>query len=255
MKKTKNRNTVIVVLLIVIICLLSIGVYSYFGYIKNKNGNNRYENLDVTSKEVTDLFFLTRGNNDSTLFYGTDYYNLYYQEDLIKTNVLNEDFKKLLAYYTLDQSLQDNSSNAIVFKAEDLKKQYITIFGETVNYTNEDIYCNCPSKIIYISVSDNYVLDGAYGMLILEGYDNKIIEARKYKEKIEIYEKVVFYVEDENTGVLSYYKDSSFKEKITEISGNEQFKFEDYEKQYNTYKYTFVLKNDLYYFDSVERIK
>lgn len=253
MKKTKNGNAVIIVLLIVIICLISIGIYSYFNY--TKNSNNRYENLDVTSKEVTDLLFLTRGNNDTTLFYGTDYYNIYYKEDVIKTNALNEDFKKLLAYYTLDKSLKDNSSNATVFKAEDLKKQYITIFGEDVNYKNEDIYCNCPSKIIYISAFDNYVLDGSAGTLILEGYDNKITDARKYKEKIEIYEKVVFYVEDENTGNISYYKDSDFKNKITEISGNEQFKFDDYEKQYNTYKYTFVLKNDLYYFDSVERIK
>lgn len=255
MKNKKKIDRVILILFVLIICLLLVGIYSYVSYINNKNLKDGYETLDVNSQQVKKLFYLTRGNHSSRLFYGTNYYNIYYKQDVTKMSELSEDFKKLLSYYTLYSSLQDTTTNNIVFDANDLKQQYITIFGNDNNYIDEDIHCNCPANIIYLPTDKKYVIGGAYGMMILEGYNNKIMEARKYNDKIEIYEKVVFYVEDENTGNISYYKDGDFKEKITEISGNMQFKFDDYQKQYNTYKYTFMLKNNTYYFDSVERIK
>jgi len=255
MKKIKEKNTIVVILSALIICLMFFGIYSYVRYIKIKNSKDSYEVLDVNSAQVKELFYLTRGNHITTLFYDTNYYNIYYDRDVVKMSELNEDFKKLLAYYTMDASLKDTSNNNTVFSATDLKKQYITVFGDDTNYIDEDIYCNCPSNIIYLPADHEYVRDGAYGTMILEGYNNKIIESRKYKDKIEIYEKVAFYREDENTGSISYYRDSTFKEKITEISRNKQFKFDEYQKQYDTYKYTFKLENASYYFDSVERIK
>ena len=256
MKKIKNKNILIIVLSLALFCLISVGIYSYVNYVRNNKDG--YETLNVNSEQVKDLIYLTRGNHNSTLFFGTKYYNMYYSEDVIKTSELNEDFKKLLSYYTLDASLLDYSTNNTVFNADDLKVQYINIFGNDKDYIDEDIYCNCPSKIIYLPSSKEYVIGGAYGMQILEGYNSKITEARKYKAKIEIYEKVVFYEEDEDAGKVNYYrdyKDGKFSTKITEISSDKQFNFDDYSKQYNTYKYTFILQNDSYYFDSVERMK
>lgn len=255
MKKIKNNDLVVIVLSILIVVLVFLGIYSYVNYVKNKNDGGTYQKLDVNSDQIKQLVFLTRGNHNRTLFYGTDYYNIYYKEDFIKTSDLNEDFKKLLSYYTLERSLFDYSNNNTVFKADDLKRQYASIFGDTANYKNEDIYCNCPSKIVYLPADGTYVLEGAFGSIIMEGYISRLIDAKKYDNRIEIYEKVVFYVEDENTGNISYYKDSSFREKIIETSENKQFKFEEYQKQYNTYKYTFMLENGVYYFESVERIK
>ena len=254
MVNRKNRKIVIVILSLLIACLVLIGTYSYYNYSKDKQKN--YELLDVNNKEVADLFYLTRGDYRTNLFYGTEYYNIYYKEDKILTNELNENFKKLLAYYTLDKTLIEKSDTTTVFSASNLKKQYINIFGDDIKYVDDDIYCDCPLEIIYLPPYKQYVIETeAYGMMILERYDNKIIEVRKYEDKIEIYEKVVFFVLDDNTGIVSYYRDSSFKEKLMDTTGNKQFNFDDYEKQCDTYKYTFTLKNDLYYFSSVERIK
>ncbi|MBQ7137285.1 MAG: hypothetical protein IJO43_04850 [Bacilli bacterium] len=259
-KKRNWKDTVIVALMIAIIALILSGVISYINFSgrtddKNNEPTNKkeYENLNVTDNLVTDLFALTRGNNTS-LFFGTQYENVYYSKDKINTNELNVEFKLMLSFVTLDRDKFSLDGETTVIEEKDLKEQYLKIFGDN-DYKAQDIKYNCPSTVHYNPEKNRFEYDEYCGGPLNYGYQNKLIEARKYSDKIEIYEKVVFYLLEEDTNRITYWKNSDCSDLILEAEIDDDFDINNHLEVLKTYKYTFEKNDASYTFEKVELMK
>lgn len=251
MKKTTKKIGIIIITVLIAILIL-IGIFSYIKYSKNNvHEDNKYETIDVNDKEVTELFECTRSDN-TTLFNGTEYENLYYVNDKVIIKEQEESFKLMLSYVNLtidNYKFQDDGTVEISGKA--IKSNYEKLFGKG-DYKPSSINYSCPSVVQYDKSKDIYYYSEACGMETLNGYINKLIEARKYKDKIEIYEKVAFYFVDSENNQIIYTKNSNYSDYLTSTSYDGEFDINNYLDNLKTYKYTFVYKDGNYYFDSVQ---
>jgi len=247
----KNKNRIIYLLVIMIVILLTIGIVSYIKF-ENSKSNDRYQILDIDSEMVKDLFYLTKGRSGNNLFLGSEYENLYYKNEKIDLNEMDENFKRVLAYYNLDRNSFKYQDNLIIINAEEIKKQYINIFGTSDDYVDGTIYCF--STITYDSENNQYVISGGKGGEILTGYQNKIIEARQYKDKVEIYEKVLFYRRNASYLISNVYSDSKYSNKLDIEIIEPNYVLENHSDLLDTYKYTFVKNGNDYIFNKVEKV-
>ncbi len=248
-KKMDIRNIVIFVLSLSIVILLIVGVISFTNYNKQKEEKPDYEQMDVNGKEVRRLFLLTREDMNAPLFIGSNYSNLYYTINSFYIDDIGEEFKMDLAFSKLDNSYITIKNKRGSFKASYLKNIYKEVFGDMSNYQDGDFYYGCPSTMEYNEKEEIYEFDAMCGIGSLEGYENEIVEAKKYNDHIEIYEKVVFYdYIGDNTG-RKYYYDVYYK---TPIGNTYDFNSDDVQE----YKYIFKKLDDgNYYFYGVERQK
>lgn len=262
MKKINAKKIVVPGLLSLIIILIILGIISYVNYKNNNQGNKteinegKYQTLDGTDDLVKDLFYLTRGSNTSSLFYGTNYNNIYYIDDNLDINSLDNNFKMMLSFLTIEDNKKKNDNNGSqTIWAEYIKDRYITIFGKKDNYVDEDIYYFCPSVISYNITDKQYEIDGGCGYIATTGYTNKLLYARKYEDRIEIYETVAFYLLDIESEKISYFINGNYSDILTTLSVDEKFKIDDYLEKLHIYKYTFVKNDKNYNFSKVEKVK
>ena len=248
------RKIAIFMLAILIVCLISVGIWSYSTYNKG-DPKKEYEVLDVNSDLVKELFFFTRGYSNKNLFNETTYSNLYYINERVDISEMSPTFKKLLAYYSLDTDLVIVEDNNLVFKASDLREQYTKIFGEEKNYEDSDIYCNCPFDIKFDESNNRYFIEGAVGYEILEGYENELIEAIKYEDRIERYEVAVFYLLDVDNNEKNYYANADYTDLLITMPMSGKVSINDYREQLHVFKYTFVKSGAAYTFNTVEMEK
>jgi len=248
--KIRNRKIIILLLTVALIGLIIVGIFSYFDYVNKKVD---YQNIDINDPIVSELIHLTR-NDNRFLFAGTKYENLYYSTEKIDMKSFDLEFKLLLSYITIDPNKIDDDGDFVVVKEEDLKKQYTKIFGDD-NYKGQDIEYSCPTIISYNPKEKRYEYNEFCGGGITTGYENKIIEARKYDNKIEIYEKVAFYLFDEDYESITYWENSDYTDLIVETSIDEEFNVDEYLQNMKTYKFVFERKENNYYFKSVELVK
>ncbi len=245
MGKTMNKRKIVVgilSLLIIILCVL--GVYSVIKFSTNK----KYENLKVTDSEVQKLFLLTRKSMDAPLFFGTNYENIYYKNDNVIMSEVDQDLKMILAFETLDNDNMYILEGANTFDANVLKDQYVSIFGSDADYQDHTFKYSCPNEIVYNQNANIYQVSQICSFIYDTSYENKIVEARRYDDRIEIFEKVIFYTYEDGKKV--YYNDIDLTDKYVKDSVN-------FDKdKLNKYKYTFKKADDgKYYFESVQKQK
>lgn len=258
----KNKKAGILGIIGLLIIVIGIGVASYENFIKEKNQTSDepiapvtkdYEELDVNDSVVQELFLLTRVSTESedVLFANSEYENFYYRQDNVIFDGANNQFKLYLAFLkanTSDCIMIDDITCAISSKV--IEEEYYNIFGKTDDYINQDIPSICPNSITYDNETDEYSFDLACGSEITSGYINKLIEARKYSDRIEIYEKVVFFYDDSGTGNRLYFLKPGYKETL-KVDNNKKFEIDDYLSKLYTYKYTFIRQETQYTFSGV----
>lgn len=136
-------------------------------------------------------------------------------------------------------------------------------------------------KGILVSGGEEYsiwIIDGKYYLrsYSCDGFsvDNvvykKTIKAEKDDNNLYVYEKRAFYeignefpTEEMPKVEIKYYKDYAKKELVETVEGTHVTALNDYYKQekditwdsYNTYKYTFKIKDGNYYFEKFELVK
>ena len=251
------KNKIVIFILVVAICGLSIyGLVSYFDYVSNKSEDNKkeiWEKLDVNDSIVKDLFAMT-GSSKKNLFVDTDYENIYFSGTKTKIKTMDIEFKLLLVLYNLDQDNFVQEENVTKIEEKYIKEKYNEIFGDN-DYEARDFFAGCPSQIKYNKEQMQYEYDEYCGGMQVSGYEYKLIEARKYTDRIEIYNKVAFYLIDENEETISYWKNSDISSSIITLSLDQTFNIDEYLETLNTYKYTFRLKGEKYYFEMVEKLK
>ncbi len=246
-KKVSKKDTIIILLVASIVGLVLAGVVSYINYIDHKSNEPKYEKLDVSSELVQNLFMLTRRNMSGSILAGTDYENIYYRKDF-KVSDMDEEFKMQLAYIKLDSEDYIYRESSVGFPASALKESYEKIFGDTIHYKDGDIYYICPSKINYDDSSKEYYYNEACGYIPEAGFENQLVEARRYDDYIAIYEKAVFYEIDFISDAMTYYRDAEHTDPID----GEEYDFND--AGISTYKYIFEKAEDgNYYFSEVKK--
>ena len=149
-----------------------------------------------------------------------------------------------------------------------LEKQYKNIVGNNIVYNNRTFQTQC-STLKYNATLNNYTIikNTSCDTTKPDNYEyfDKIEEAYKYNDRIEIITRVG-YAEDEkelvsegvyqSTGKIIIKKDMDTQEKIGVFSESlDQIKKSiDYTKL-TKYKYTFRLNNAKYYFYSIEKVE
>lgn len=251
------RNTIkkigIIIIIITICILIVIGVISYDKYSHSSLKNDdKYELLDLNDTKILKLFQLTRGDDNTSLFNNTEYENVYYKNDITEISKMDNNFKLLLTYLNLPDEYFKSKEDATIISGNDFKKQYKQIFG-TSKYTPNDIRYFCPSIIKYEKSNNVYTYDDNCGGDNFNGYVNKLIEARKYSDRIEIYEKVAFYFVDEEEERIIYTINDNYSDLLIQTSLEGEFNIDNYLERLHIYKYTFNLKDGNYYFTKVTK--
>ncbi len=257
---------------ILLVSVLAFLIYSLFltGVIKiSPNGNNTNNNdtveeiddvedrekLKITDTLVTSLYKnveLGRSYNALRHYY-------FYSYDKVFARYMDEAFIKEMALSKL--VLTDSNS----FSASILEDKYKDIVGNNTTYKNRTFQTQC-SIVKYNSTLSNYTVNTDSNCKITkdgnDDYFDKIIEAYKYSDRIEIIARVGYYEEEkelldegvyQNTGKIIVKRNMDTDEIIGTFSESlEQVKkIIDYNKL-TKYKYTFRLDNNKYYFYSVE---
>ncbi len=211
--------------------------------------------LKLTDSIVNNLYkSIELGRNYNALRH---YY--FYSYDKVFARYMDEAFIKEMALSRL--VLTDSNS----FSASILEDKYKDIVGNNTTYKNRTFQTQC-STVKYNSTLNNYtVYTDSNCKTTRDGNDDyfdKIIEAYKYSDRIEIITRVGYYEEEkelvdegiyQNTGKIIIKRNMDTDEVIGTFSeGIEQIKKTiDYSKLAK-YKYTFRLDNNKYYFYSVE---
>lgn len=299
----KNNKVIVVLLIVLIIGLIGSNCYMiYDRYLKkepttndnikeneevnvpkeeenqennksNDNDSNKYDTLDINSSEVVNL---VDGINNNYIGMSD-----YFKKDKFTYNDYTNSDKFYLA---LIKKLSDKSCYAKSLECSLTKEEFennLYILFNNKNYN--DINTNLRAHN-YIVVKEN---NRYYTWLYGGGsspykFIQKIVDAKKYSDKIEIYEQNFIADMEDHYGTDSedkqyYYKIYKSQENLEsgEINGKDLVAteyytgwidnldeynkaiFEKYKDQLYTYKYTFNLNKETntYYFVSVEKVK
>ncbi len=227
--------------------------------------NNGAENIEVSSpivKKAKDNYFLIIKKDDNV--YKTNKYEISQisKYELIRTALSNvnhskvitcgyEDYKKV-NLNEVNAGLRELILNPQIITVNDFKNEsddeqgypdadyHFYDYGVKVINSNEiKIFGPCDGEF-----------DGA------DYIDSKIIKAEKVDNVLYIYEKQAFvkhvYINDEYPGTVDYYIDYEKTGKIETLDLHKDNNKEPKWHLYNTYKYTFEIVNDNYYFKSLE---
>ena len=268
----KKGKGLIVFLILIIICLLGYICYDKFFNTNNNTNNNETNNvinnepivntieevsidsnIVTNAKKIINKLYLTEKD-----LYGTTKYEIskITNYDLIATALKNVSENKI-AYCLIDESeLKETVTyqelNEILNKLilnKTISKDTIQALTAISSYT----YAQFEVNDIGIILDTNGVkLIGPCGSEgPLDFIDKKIIKAEKNNDELYIYEKQAFAKNDITE--INYFKDYQKTNKIETISidnvtDNNNLNW----NSYNTYKYTFKIINNYYYFQSFE---
>ena len=206
-KQKKSGNKTLLILFLILI-IGGMGYYIYTDYqkdLKNKCSplvptNNKTKELDINSTIVQDLYSKVKTN---------------IRED-IASNEINDQMKLYLAYRQIPEnkiyesncnlfnnnimpSVQCEKSAGFVpnaFKEEDLKLEYIKLFGEDVELQNNNIQLgnSCIGGYQYIAERGEYVQGSCNNEAqTLYNVEKKLISATATNDTITLKEKVRYY--------------------------------------------------------------
>lgn len=274
-EKTKNYKLIIRRIGFIIICIIIIYLLFFTGVVKitfktnkpntptipttTEENQEEKETLQVTDNTVTTLYKnIELGRNYNALRH---YY--FYSYDKILVEYMDEVFIKEMALSRL--TLTDDTTSV---DANLLEKQYKNIVGNNTTYKNRTFQTQCADFKFDSSTASYSISKDTTCKKVIEsneGYFDKITEAYKYNDRIEIIARVGYYEEEkelvgdgiyQSTGKIKVKKNMDTNEVIQTFTENlEQIKeIIDY-NSLTKYKYTFTLDNTNYYFYSVEVVE
>ena len=239
---------------------------------ENKNSTNAiekqtYESLNIDDSLVTELY----NKIDYYLYYGP-YMGYFYQKDSISVDDMDNKLKLYLALNNAETT-SDESGDILLISDSSVKKAMEDLFGN-IDYKNESLANSKPcgfNGAQYDESKKQYSIFMACGGTGYPYYMTKLVQARKYSDKIEIYEKHIAgmpsFDDESNMLKSSVYKDFKLgdnnetsdivgidliSENVDDLNTNLDY----YMKQVDTcYKYTFKFENGKYHFYSAEKVK
>lgn len=189
----------------------------------------------------------------------SSYESYYYTNDKITVDDMDNQVKLLIGVNNYLSNKNDGEFLTSMTK-DKMKKELEKIFGQNVNYTDENI--SAGACYGFTSTYDNgiYTFNGGCGGLFIPYYEKQITKAIEYDDKLELFVQAIYvnYDTDEydgnNDSTFKYVLfDADKKTKIDTISGDNQPNVSNYKDQLSTYKFTFNKDNNNYYFYSVEK--
>lgn len=291
----KKRNIfkgVCFILLLIVIALVAYIVNDAMKSNANNNKSNKtstVETLNVSNYEQVEKLF-NRMNSftnhlslltvDNVSAIGYDYF--YSDKSLLNRDVA-DDVKFAIAYNELyrkkvnEEIIPSNNGNTFdnfKFYLDDINEKVNETFGNHVNINN---IIN-KDKIVNVSIDGTgfkydektksfSLLGSGVGDCCSAEYKTKIISAKKYSDKIEIINKVMFIFasgctdEEESFILKSPYSYENYKNFIVEDLSKtkkdyKDINIDDYLYSLNSYKWIFTKNKDgNYIFSSVEKVK
>lgn len=280
-KEKKNKGLLIVV---IIFGLIIIGLCIYISHLKinestkkDTNNNNVIEGeenkddiivLDVKSEEVKKIWFNVQlGGLKSMKFFEQD--KLFYETmtDADKIALVIEKYIRETPNFYVP------SGDTWYITTADFDRYFKLIFGDkTYDFKDVKALINGVWSFSYNNQTDKYEMVSAAGGSSPDKFYQEIISAKKYNDRIEIFEQNYYakYISEEccvneNLKYDIYLKYSENKDNLIASSVSakrstleDDFKeiLNTYSDKLNTYKYTFNYdeKADNYYFNSIEKI-
>ena len=205
---------------------------------KNEDNDNK-EEVKKDLKWYIDNYSYLLDNIKTNL---TDSYYLYkdnYSEDTIDIMVrLN------MAYQLLSKDKINISNSVITINENDIKDAYKKIFGSLDKYSSKNFNDDC-IQFIYNENSKAY-------LAIDTECQNKVTEK---VEKIEnIYEEDNNIVIETIVGVYDKENNSLTNINGDIVSDNFSNNIDEYKESLDSYKYTFIKKDENYYLEKIEKI-
>lgn len=200
---------------------------------------------DVVSEDIKDEEWYINEysyllDNINTSLVGDDFTYLYNDDYNIKD--ISNEVKLNMAYQLIDKDSIDKKDGFIMLDSSVLEEQYKSIFGKKIDFKNEDFTSDC-IHFIYNKDLDKYLaveLDCAVNDKEIK---EEILSIREEDGKIIISTILGIYNSKDKT---INNLDDSFSKKFKD-------NLKDYEKDLDSYEYTFIKEEDNYYFKSIKR--
>ena len=255
--------------------------------VDKKTDNDTTEELDINSKEVTDLFKkYNKFNNGMYLYSDNDsglLYTYFYQNDSLKKDQIDDRIKFAYSFENLYKITEgnyfdENSIKKFNGSVQDVKNESIKMFGNDFNVNNltkNNTVKNSVGLVIYgvkpmLKENDITISLMELGDAGSADIYTKIISAKKTNGNLLIENKVMFvYYSLYVNGYQGIFKtakkyidnctDAScygLTDKISELPNDNKIKIDDYLDKLDTYRWTFKENTDgSYTFESVEKVK
>ena len=252
-----KKNIIIVILLGLVIfegkILYDNGLLNNSNY--KSSSDTSYENkINKDSNEVV-------GENENTKdekWYIEEYS---YLLDNVKTNLVGDDFTYLyndnytakdidnkirlnMAYQLLDKEDISNKDGFLTVDTSTLEESYKKIFGNDLDFKNEDFTDNC-IHFIYNDSLNKYLAVNLECAVNTKEVLQEVILVEEKEDKIIV--TTILGIHDTKEKTISNLDNSftkKYKDDITE-----------YEEELDKFKYEFVKDNDTYYFSSITKEK
>ena len=286
----EKRKSKVLIFMSVLTCLVIIGtcIYFIFNSIKTDNSNSKKENnsevenkvdIDNSNAEIKELEVT---EEDKIIAQGlTGKFKILnespsginpvlYEKDItLSTDLNNAVILELAMYqYTINESPFDNldwGGKGSITVASNKIKNYVTdIFGENFVYKNADIPDMCFSGVhgLYDSNNDVYIFsrpEHGCGGMFLPYIESKIIQIKKYNDRIEITERIAYLeyltYEDGSTPNQLVYNNPTDKRYVgADPTTSSVDIFDKYSDKLTSYKWTFKKNESNYYFDKIEKL-
>ena len=267
-EKKKGVGLKVVIVLLILVILGLVGYIAYDkGYISlgkketkteekkdsdvtNKEKVEKKEELDIESKEVTDLYY----NSNNHLVIGID--EKVYNSSELKVSDMTEDYKMALAYNIFKKDINTKNEGTYTIESvseENVKSAYEKLFGSNTYKKVSEFKLYCANFKYNESQKLYEAITGGCGGTSAFGKVDTILSATKYEDRLEIVSGVVFI--DAETSAM--YKDFGKKTKIKDLTEDEmantmgntwETKFSKYIKENSDkvaeYTYTYKINSD-----------
>lgn len=231
---------------------------------KEEKTEEKAEKLDVNSEQVTSLMKKVDVVND---FYSTgeQMQGYFYIKDKYTKNEIDDTIKLLIGLNSIDLKNRFERTNeyelgTVKLTALEVRNSIENVFGKDITYNDVKEKITMPfcavGAVTFNSEDNSYLItEPGCGGTLNPYYSTKIISATKYENRIEIEEKAIYITantENENNITTNIYKANKTDLIAENITTSD---YDQYFDKTDSYKYTFKLEDENYYFESVEKIK
>ena len=249
---------------------------------KTEKKEEKTENLDVTSKEVTSLF--NNINKLSHAWTSEDYYGWLFKNDSLKVEDMSDELIVAVSLYNSELDCIDekgdntcfqkptnpNLDSISVISSDKVKANANIIFG-SITYDNTSVKSfDCTGNYKYNKENDQYIKEAygcGYGGSSYNTYEYRITKALKTSSALDMYVKVApeYYEFGADVDADGNDIDSSMRYIYSDFGKkNEIYKVEEIIYDFNevlekhgellpVYKLHFENENGKYHFKSIEK--
>ncbi len=234
------RRDIVIIILLLIIGYLLYYMYNH-NYVSLSISSNMNNNTIVNDKKVVsskeDYDYLLNLVNVKLPIDNTN--SLYLYNNNYKEKDINDSIRLTMAF---------NSVNKDEFTKEELINAYIKTFGSSDNYKDASFDYEC-KHFKYDNSNDSYILtSNDCSIESSKEIVENIISTDVKKDKI-IMTTVVGIYDNSNKSLYNY---KNIYEPVASNVGS-NFDIKKYQNKLNSYKYTFKIEDDKYYFYSIEK--